>query len=92
MSLFSVDLFQMTPIILFICSQFVNFGAHGELVVLEKALDDIKVDDLKAMADLVEEFILPMECKREVWLLKNDWSFYLCKLIHSINRALSIHS
>ena len=41
-------------------------GSLADLVVKEKDLDDLQLDQVQAQAELVEDTTLPFECQRQV--------------------------
>ena len=50
----------------------IPLGTFCELILSEEALGDIQLSDLQARADLVEELVMPSECKRQVKQRNSD--------------------
>ena len=50
----------------------IPLGTFCELILSEEALGDIQLSDLQARADLVEELVMPAECKRQVKRRNSD--------------------
>ena len=52
--------------LLLVCLQHLVPGSYAELVVKEKDIADLQLDQLQAQAELVEDTTLPLECRRQV--------------------------
>ena len=52
--------------LLLICLQLLVPGSLADLVVKEKDIADLQLDQLQAQAELVEDTTLPLECRRQV--------------------------
>ena len=76
-------LFQMSPLVFFMLIQLIHSGTL-ELILPEESLGDIQLSDLQAMAELVEKFTLPSQCKRQVDIYQITFL-----PIQSINAVLS---
>ena len=56
----------MRHLLFFMLIHVIPMGSLCELILSEEALGDIQLSDLQARADLVEELVIPGECKRQV--------------------------
>ena len=56
----------MNHLLFYILVHVMPMGTLCELILSEEALGDIQLSDLQARADLVEELVMPGECKRQV--------------------------
>ena len=52
--------------LLLICLQLHVPGSLADLVVKEKDIADLQLDQLQAQAELVEDTTIPLECRRQV--------------------------
>ena len=52
--------------LLLICLQLLVPGSLADLVVKEKDIADLQLDQLQAQAELVEDTTTPLECRRQV--------------------------
>ena len=62
----------MSHLLLYMPVHIIPMGTLSELILSEEALGDIQLSDLQARADLVEELVMPSECKRQVKRRNSD--------------------
>ena len=55
--------------LLFGCLQILLPGSLADLVVKEKDIGNLQLDQVQAQAELVEDTTLPLECRRQVKIL-----------------------
>ena len=52
--------------LLVVCLQLLVAGSLADLVVKEKDIADLQLDQVQAQAELVEDTTLPIQCRRQV--------------------------